>query len=451
MFLREAIGLAQGETVALVGAGGKTRAMFALAQELEPPVALTTTTHLGAWQAGLAEAHHLIGTAEEIQSIDFHHQKILLLTGPAGEDKRLAGLADSLLDALHHRCQVLGLPLLIEADGARQRSLKAPAAYEPAIPSWVDIVVVMAGLAGLGKPLDAETVHRPEIFSALTGCEMGAAIQPEHLQTLLSSKRGGLKSIPEGARAMLFLNQAEGDRLQGTANRLARELTHAFERVMVGSLHEPGQQGPVFGVHAQTAGVILAAGGSERLGRPKQLLDWGGVPFVRQVALNALEAGLAPLVVVTGADRDRVENALAGLDIRCVHNPRWAEGQSTSMRTGLSVLPEDTDSTLFLLSDQPQIGPDVIRQLLARYAEQRSPITAPMVRGQRGNPVLFAQETFDALKGIQGDRGGRAVFGQFPMDWLAWVDDRILLDVDEPGDYERLLSAYDMRIKKTSD
>lgn len=444
MRLPEGIGIKQGQALAFVGAGGKTSAMFTLAQALGPPVVLTTTTHMGAWQANLAEYHHIIGTPDEIQGIDLNPHTTSLLTGPLGEDQRLAGLPDKTLDRVYKRCQENGLNLLIEADGARQLSLKAPAAYEPVIPGWADTVVVMAGLSGLGKPLDAETVHRPEIFSALTGCAMGSAIQPDHLKNLLASKQGGLKEIPARARTVLFLNQAEGETLLNTAAYLAQELMHVYGRVLVGSLHEPEQKGPVFSVHAQTAGVILAAGGSERLGSPKQLLDWDGVPFVRQVALNALGAGLAPLIAVSGADREGVESALAGLDVRCVYNPQWAEGQATSMRTGLSALPEGTDSTLFLLSDQPQIGSDVMRQLLASYAEHRQPITAPLVDGQRGNPVLFAQEVFDALRLVDGDRGGRAVFGQYPVDWLVWADDRILLDVDEPGDYQRLMEAYSL-------
>jgi len=445
MHLPNAIGLKGGEVVAFVGAGGKTSAMFALAEALARPVVLTTTTHLGAWQTGLADKHFILKAPEALKDIGFNSNARLLCTGPAGDDGRLKGLSGEILDALYRRCRELALPLLIEADGARQRSLKAPAVYEPVIPGWVDIVVVLAGLAALGKPLSEAFVHRPAVFSGLTGCALGSAIKPEHLKTLLSSERGGLKGIPDGARRVLFLNQAEGGALEETGHRLGRELMAVYGRVLVGSLHTAGQAGPVISVHAQTAGVILAAGGSERLGRPKQLLDWRGVPFVRQVALNALEAGLAPLVAVTGADRDQVESALAGLDVRCVFNPHWSEGQSTSMRTGLAALPVNTDSVLFLLSDQPQISPDLIRQLLARYAAHCGPITAPMVRGQRANPVLFAREVFNALREVQGDRGGRAVFGQFPVDWLPWADDRILLDVDQEGDYERLLKAFSMK------
>lgn len=442
MYLPEAIGLKRGDALAFVGAGGKTSAMFALAGAFEPPVVLTTTTHLGVWQAGLADEHYIIESVDELNQIDFNQLKTILITGPSGEDDRLAGLSGEALVRLFQRCRKKNLLLLIEADGARQRPLKAPTPYEPVIPDWVAGVVVMAGLAGMGRPLDEKSVHRPQIFAQLSGCALGETVEMKHLEAVLVSDAGGLKGIPEGACRILFLNQAEGDSRQTVGFTLARRLIDVYDRVLVGSLHQQGGSGPIFSVHARTAGVILGAGGSERLGQPKQLLDWGGVPFIRQVALNALAAGLSPLISVTGANWEQVEEALAGLDVVCVRNPDWAQGQSTSMHAGLSALPDDTDSALYLLSDQPQVGLDLIRELLERYATNRQPITAPRVCGQRGNPVLFSADTFEALRKVEGDRGGRAVFGQFAVDWVDWDDGRILLDVDEPGDYERLMEAY---------
>jgi len=194
--------------------------------------------------------------------------------------------------------------------------------------------------------------------------------------------------------------------------------------------------------HVQTAGVILGAGGSKRMGHPKQLINWQGVPFITQVAINALEAGLKPLLIVTGADQDIIEEALKHLPVHFVHNPNWAAGMSSSMQAGLRALPQNCDSVMFLLSDQPQISPLLIRQLLERYARNQGQITAPMVGGQHGNPVLFGRATFNSLKQVQGDQGGRAVFSQFEVDWLPWMDDRILMDVDKAGDEQALREAY---------
>jgi molybdenum cofactor cytidylyltransferase len=97
---------------------------------------------------------------------------------------------------------------------------------------------------------------------------------------------------------------------------------------------------------------------------------------------------------------------------------------------------------MFLLSDQPQVSLILIRQLIERYSINRFPITAPMVAGQRGNPVLFDKITFGSLMQVQGDRGGRAVFDKFPVDWLPWIDDRTLMDVDQEGDESALMDVF---------
>ncbi|MFU8826304.1 MAG: nucleotidyltransferase family protein, partial [Brevefilum sp.] len=204
----------------------------------------------------------------------------------------------------------------------------------------------------------------------------------------------------------------------------------------------PTEDGPVFSVHSKTAGIILAAGGSERLGQPKQLLDWCGRPFVSQVAQNALTAGLDPVIVVIGAHRELVESAMGDLPVKIEFNPNWEKGQSTSMRAGLSALPERSDRAMFLLSDQPQISPVLIRSLIERHNARRGPITAPMMRERRGNPVLFGRETFGYLKSVEGDKGGRAAFNAYRVDHVPWIDDRCQLDVDQVRDFEQLIDAY---------
>lgn len=442
MKLARALGLSGGEAVAFVGAGGKTSAMFALAAELFPPVILTTSTHLGAWQADLADKHIIIKTANDLNELNLNHTAPVLLTGPANADNRLAGLEPSLLHTIYQHCREKGVSLLIEADGARQQPLKAPAAYEPAIPPWVDHVVVMAGLSGLGRPLNSETVHRQEIFTHLTGLRSGEDIKTEHLVSILGSPSGGLKGIPEGAGRFAFLNQAEDEIRKAQGFRMAEDLCQIYNRVLIGSLQYPGPEGPVFSSTSRTAGIILAAGGSERLGRPKQLLFWCGKPFIAQVVESAISAGLDPVIVVTGADEEKVVQAVGDLPVNCIHNPHWSNGQSTSMKAGVAILPQTCDRAMFLLSDQPQISPLLLRALIERHNEQWAPITAPMIREQRGNPVLFGREVFSALSAISGDQGGRGVFNQFNVDFIPWIDDRALMDVDQIGDYEKLISAF---------
>lgn len=192
----------------------------------------------------------------------------------------------------------------------------------------------------------------------------------------------------------------------------------------------------------QIAGVILAAGGSKRLGRPKQGLQWQGKPFITQIALQALAAGLAPLKVIVGADQALVRAAVADLPVEVVENPHWEEGQSTSMKAGLHALPSNCDGVVFLLGDQPQVSVLLIRKLVERRVTTRAPIIAPRVGNRRGNPVLFGRETFQALYEVTGDKGGRGIFDQFDVDFVPWIDKRLLLDIDTDDDIRKMNQLF---------
>jgi molybdenum cofactor cytidylyltransferase len=188
------------------------------------------------------------------------------------------------------------------------------------------------------------------------------------------------------------------------------------------------------------AGVILAAGPSSRFGRPKQLLDYHGQPFIRKVARTALEANLSPVVVITGAHADLVEAALENLLIGAIRNPDWRNGQSSSIRAGLNALPPHVDGVVLLLADQPQVTPHLIRALVERHAEKRAAIVAPLAADRRANPVLFDRGTFEDLRGLTGDVGGRAIFSNHQVDYIPWLDESLLFDVDTEDDYRKLLA-----------
>jgi molybdenum cofactor cytidylyltransferase len=190
------------------------------------------------------------------------------------------------------------------------------------------------------------------------------------------------------------------------------------------------------------AALILAAGASTRLGRPKQLLDWGGRPLVRVAAEMALAARLDPVLVVVGGARAEVEGALAGLPLRIVANPDYAAGQSTSLHAGIAALGIDGDAVVVLLGDQPFVSAAIVERLVAEWRASAAPIVAPVYAGQRGNPVLFARAVFPELLAIQGDQGARAVLAADParVRLVAFDDARPLADIDTLEDYERLLS-----------
>ena len=433
MQLLRALRLSQTSCIAIVGAGGKTTALFQIARQFTGPVIVTATTHFGEWQIPLADQHIIASSPNKLAGLRF--DGVTLVTGLLGQDNRTDSVSQDILFWLRAEAKKLNIPLLIEADGARQKPLKAPAAHEPAIPSFVDSVLVVTGLSGLGKPLTDETVHRAETFAKLSGLKINEAITSDSLIHALIHPNGGLKNIPAQARKIVLLNQADTPELQSIGGKMANALLGKFNSVIVGTLEPSNLQ-----TFEPTAGIILAAGASKRFGQPKQLLDWRGEPFVRAVAKTALEAGLFPVIVVIGSNADQVEAALQDLPVKTVLNGDWQSGQASSIRTGVQALPPETGSVIFLLADQPQIHADVIRALVAHHATEFYPIVAPLVLNERrANPVLFDRVTFPDLLKLKGDVGGRAIFDKHRIEYLPWHDDRLLLDVDRPEDYQRLV------------
>jgi molybdenum cofactor cytidylyltransferase len=411
-------------------------------------VLLAATTHLAINQLTLADHHFtLLREADLDGLVDDLPAGLLLFTSPPGDDGRSTGLSEGLVERLSHLADDLSLPLLVEADGSRQLPLKAPAPHEPVIPGWVKTVMVVAGLSGLGKPLNHEWVHRPELFSRLANLDLDAPVTPEGLARVLSHPQGGLKGIPLSARRVALLNQAGTAELQAVAQRLARPLLTEFAGVVVADLPLPSlrtreeDRTGVIAVHERVAGVILAAGGAQRMQQPKQALIWRGQPLVRHVALAALEAGLDPIVVVTGSAADQVEAAVEGLPVLVANNPEWQAGQSGSVKIGLQALPAETGAAVFLLADQPQTPVGLIASLVETHAATLSPLVAPLVQGQRANPVLMDRVTFSDLFTLSGDQGGRALFARYPVQWVPWHDSAILQDIDTPDDYQRLLET----------
>jgi molybdenum cofactor cytidylyltransferase len=195
-----------------------------------------------------------------------------------------------------------------------------------------------------------------------------------------------------------------------------------------------------------TYGILLAAGTSSRMGRPKQLLDWGGVPLVRHVAEQALASRITGLVVVIGAAANAVRAALVGLDgpVLIVENPDYASGQASSLRAGLGALPDSARAALVLLVDQPLVTPGLIDRMIAAYDEHPAALAlVPSYAGRRGNPALLARGLFAELQGLAGDVGARGVLAAHAAEvvHVAVDDPAVATDIDTPEDYAGMHTA----------
>lgn len=179
--------------------------------------------------------------------------------------------------------------------------------------------------------------------------------------------------------------------------------------------------------------VVLAAGASSRLGRPKQLVEWRGETLVHRAARLAVESGLGPVRVVTGARAQEVSRAVAPLGVTCVHNPRAEEGIASSIRQGLDGV--DT-AVLVLTCDQPLLTAEHLRALARVWRDTGAPIVASAYEGVMGVPALFSPALLPELLALRGDQGARAVFRGRRVEPVALEGGG--LDVDTEADVERL-------------
>jgi len=426
--------------IALVGSGGKTTLMFQLARDYGSRVICTTTTHMALDQLGAADKHWLVQDISDLPDArDDLAEQILLFTGPRVEENRVGSPAPELLAALKKLADDWGCPLIIEADGARKLPLKAPAEHEPPIPGLGDTVITVIGLSGLGKPLDKDWVHRPEIYSSLVGLPLGARLESEHLVRELTSPQGGLKNVPPEARRILLINQIDTfPNWKIFYSHMDLLLDH-YSAVGFSVLED----NMLLGIHERIAGIVLAAGGSTRFGEPKQLLDWFGEPLVKFVAGLVKQGGCSPVVIVTGADHDTVSRVLGDLDVEVVNNTAWQSGQSSSIRAAVQALPADVGGAIFCLVDQPLIPPELISAIRMNHARKPASIITPLIDGKAGNPVLFDRQVFPDLLKLEGDIGGRALFDHYQPESIPWEDSTSQIDIDTPEDYQKIRFAND--------
>ncbi|MFN8593074.1 MAG: nucleotidyltransferase family protein [Thermomicrobiales bacterium] len=194
------------------------------------------------------------------------------------------------------------------------------------------------------------------------------------------------------------------------------------------------------------AGVVLAAGRSSRLGRPKQLVPLEGEPLIRHTIRAILRSSLDRVIVVAGHEALAVHAALADLPVAVVVNPNYALGQSTSLRCGVDALPAETEAAVFLLGDQPRVRAETIDALVQAWRQTGAPVVAPLYRDGIGNPVLFARSVFPELRAVEGDTGAKPVVQGHRRAGdlhLAPVDAPAPCDLDTEADYAALLEALD--------
>ncbi|MEI6860895.1 MAG: nucleotidyltransferase family protein [Verrucomicrobiota bacterium] len=183
--------------------------------------------------------------------------------------------------------------------------------------------------------------------------------------------------------------------------------------------------------------VLLAAGASVRMGSPKQLLEVGGQPLILRAVEAALASAAWPVVVVLGAQAEKIRPWLARQPVLVTENPAWTEGMASSLRAGLETLrtfSRTLDGALVAVTDQPAFSAAVVARLVAAKRETGRGIAAAHYAGRLGVPVLFGREHFSALAALTGEEGARHFLAAHAGDTAAVELPGLALDLDTPED-----------------
>ncbi|WP_417318440.1 nucleotidyltransferase family protein [Emcibacter sp.] len=184
------------------------------------------------------------------------------------------------------------------------------------------------------------------------------------------------------------------------------------------------------------AAIVLAAGQSRRMGEQnKLLLPFGNSAILGTVLDNLLAVGLGEIYLVTGHEAEKVQEAVAGQNIRIIHNPDYALGLSSSLKAGIAALSEATEAAMICLGDMPGVTAEDYRKLVEAWAPGK--IIVPVQDGRQGNPVIFDRKYFSEIMEFQGDRGAKTLLVKY-RDQLVTVPcghEGIFRDVDTPEDY----------------
>ena len=186
--------------------------------------------------------------------------------------------------------------------------------------------------------------------------------------------------------------------------------------------------------------IILAAGESKRLGKPKQNLVFRDRTLL-QIAVEAgIKSACKPIIVVLGANSDQINKDFQPEKIKVVHNSYWEEGMASSIRSGISELKNDknVDSAIIMLCDQPFVSAGLLNDLAAKQKETGEPIIACSYNNTIGVPVLFDRSLFDELLSLQGHQGAKNILKSYEGVIITIPFEMGGIDIDTSEDYDRL-------------
>ena len=185
--------------------------------------------------------------------------------------------------------------------------------------------------------------------------------------------------------------------------------------------------------------ILLAAGESNRMGRPKQLLPFGQSTIIEQAIDNLLNSAVSECIVVLGYSAEEVIKTIANKPVKIAINPHYRQGMSTSIITGLNQIDSRAQAVMVALGDQPFIDSEPINSLMEAFIANNKGIAIPVYQGKRGHPVIFNIKYKGELLRLRGDIGGREIIDRHPDDVLEVAVDceGVCIDIDTMDNYTR--------------
>ena len=250
-----------------------------------------------------------------------------------------------------------------------------------------------------------------------------------------SPKIGGNDLVLERLLAKLPVD-AGHIRALGAGGLLKEIPSRPLPRAEAAPRQDPAAAAAAPGAGPRIAGIVLAGGQSRRMGVVNKLLvKVDGKAMVRHAVDTVRAAGADPVIVVTGHEAERVRDALADADVTFVHNDDYAEGLSTSLRTGIAAVPDSCDGAVVALGDMPRLRADHVARLMGAFSvAEGHAICVPTWQGKRGNPVLWARRFFGEIAEVDGDVGAKHLIGAYAefVHEVEMPDSGVLIDVDSP-------------------
>lgn len=190
----------------------------------------------------------------------------------------------------------------------------------------------------------------------------------------------------------------------------------------------------------QITAILLAAGGSKRLGQPKQLIPYKNELLINYIIDQIRLGGITDIRIVLGSHFSEIKEHIKDKRVEVVHNPSWEKGISSSIKCGLNNLKPGTEAVVFFIVDQPFLKPKLIARILKKFSTSEANIIAACVSGQIVHPVLYRKEVFAKLLELKGDIGGKAIFGNEFVETIKWEDEKLLLDIDSSWDLKNIIN-----------